>query len=213
MTDFTQTATVKTAVRELAAPIDSMAAFTLIIDDILTNNPWGCTSYELAGVTLPGVSKASESYTGRVIYENNVAKTVGTISIKAPTPSAFNTDVSTIIATTALNTAMGGTPSHDHPQGFFSCTLKCHHSNGELYSVRFARDSVTLSSYEADAIRTGLEILKLTRSLHSHNQTQYSLFPIPRYGNDLDLRNSRSDLPLYRMTVLSGYYDQSVHQL
>ena len=41
---------------------------------------------------------------------------------------------------------MGGTPSHDRPQGFFSCTLKCHHSNGELYSVRFARDSVTLSS-------------------------------------------------------------------
>ncbi|MGV8109803.1 hypothetical protein [Methanospirillum sp.] len=44
MADFTQTATVKTAVRELAAPIDSMAAFTSIIDDILTNNPWGCRS-------------------------------------------------------------------------------------------------------------------------------------------------------------------------
>lgn len=157
MADFTQTATVKTAVRELAAPIDSMAAFTSIIDDILTNNPWGCTSYEQAGVTLPGVSKASESYTGRVIYENNEAKTVGTISIKAPTPSAFNTDVSTIVATTALNTAMGGTPSHDSSEDRFSCTLKCHHSNGELYSVRFARDSVTLSSYEADAILTGLE--------------------------------------------------------
>ena len=118
MADFTQTATVKTAVRELAAPIDSMAAFTSIIDDILTNNPWGCTSYEQAGVTLPGVSKASESYTGRVIYENNEAKTVGTISIKAPTPSAFNTDVGTIVATTALNTAMGGTPSHDSSEDF-----------------------------------------------------------------------------------------------
>ncbi|MGV8109804.1 hypothetical protein [Methanospirillum sp.] len=50
---------------------------------------------------------------------------------------------------------MGGTPSHDSSEDRFSCTLKCHHSNGELYSVRFARDSVTLSSYEADAIRTG----------------------------------------------------------
>jgi len=29
--------------------------------DILTNNPWVCTSYEQAGVTLPGVSKAFES--------------------------------------------------------------------------------------------------------------------------------------------------------
>ena len=33
----------------------------------------------------------------------------------------------------------------------------CHHYNGKLYSVRFAYDSVTLSSYEADAILTGLE--------------------------------------------------------
>ena len=87
-----------------------------------------------------------------------MAKTVGTISIKAPTPSAFNTDVSTIVATTALNTAMGGTPSHDRPEGFFSCTLKCHHSNGELYAVRFARDSVTLSSYEADAFQIGHDL-------------------------------------------------------
>jgi hypothetical protein len=30
-------------------------------------------------------------------------------------------------------------------------------TNGEIYSVTFKRDSVTLSSYEADSIRTGLE--------------------------------------------------------
>jgi hypothetical protein len=46
--------------------------------------------FERPGVTLPGVSKASESYTGWVIYENNEAKTVGTMSIKAPTPSVFH---------------------------------------------------------------------------------------------------------------------------
>ncbi|MFH0966943.1 MAG: hypothetical protein V1862_04580 [Methanobacteriota archaeon] len=116
-----------------------------------------CTSYEPAGATLPGVSKSSESYTGRVAYENAEAKTVGTISIKAPTPSAFSTDVSTIIATTDLNTVMGGTPSHDNSEDRFSCTLKCQHGSGELYSVRFARDSTTLSSYEADSIRKAFE--------------------------------------------------------
>ncbi len=52
---------------------------------------------------------------------------------------------------------MGGTPSHDRPQGIISCTIKAHYSNGELFTVRFSRDSVTLSSYEADAIRTGIE--------------------------------------------------------
>ena len=34
---------------------------------------------------------------------------------------------------------------------------KAHHNNGELYSVTFKRDSVTISSYENDAIRTSLE--------------------------------------------------------
>ena len=66
MADFTQTATVKTAVRELATPIDSIANFTALINDILTDNPWGCTSYEQARATLPGASKSSEPYTGRL---------------------------------------------------------------------------------------------------------------------------------------------------
>ncbi|HPY60827.1 MAG TPA: hypothetical protein PLG55_08915 [Methanospirillum sp.] len=83
MADFAQTATVKIAVRELAAPIDSMKTFTSIINDILTNKLWGCAMYEEAEITLPGVLMASESYTGRIIYENNEAKTVGAISIKA----------------------------------------------------------------------------------------------------------------------------------
>jgi hypothetical protein len=59
-----------------------MAAFTSIIDDVLANNLKRCMSYEQVGVTLPGVSKASKSYTGWVIYESNEAKMVGTISIK-----------------------------------------------------------------------------------------------------------------------------------
>ncbi|WP_319580911.1 hypothetical protein [uncultured Methanospirillum sp.] len=71
---------------------------------------------------------------------------------------------------------MGGTPSHDRPQGFFSCTIKAHHSNGELYSVRFTRESVTLSSYEADAIRTGFKP-RLTQSEYSHINHNIPFFP------------------------------------
>ncbi|WP_319580910.1 hypothetical protein [uncultured Methanospirillum sp.] len=37
--DFTQTATVKTAVRKLAAPIGSLTSFTALVQDILDNNP------------------------------------------------------------------------------------------------------------------------------------------------------------------------------
>nr|WP_319537904.1 hypothetical protein [uncultured Methanospirillum sp.] len=77
--------------------------------------------------------------------------------MKAPTSAAFSTDISTIVGTAALGTAMGGTPSHDSSEDSFSCTLKCHASNGENFNVTFKRDSLTVSSYEADSILTGIE--------------------------------------------------------
>ena len=46
----------KTAVRELATPESSITTFISLIQNIVDNNPWGCMSYERAGVTLPGVS-------------------------------------------------------------------------------------------------------------------------------------------------------------
>jgi len=52
--------------------------------------------------------------------------------------SAFSTDVSTIIATTAINTAMGGTPSHVSSEDSFKCVLKCHGGNGDTYNVTYA---------------------------------------------------------------------------
>ncbi|WP_245926427.1 hypothetical protein [Methanospirillum lacunae] len=90
MADFTQTSTVRIAVRNLTNPINSLTSFTALIQDILDNYPWGCTTYERSGVTLPAVSKSSESYSGRVIYENAEAKTIGFISVKAPTSSAYH---------------------------------------------------------------------------------------------------------------------------
>ena len=86
-----------------------------------------------------------------------MAKTVGQISVKAPTSAAFNTNVSTIVANAAHSAAMGGTPSHDSSEDKFSCTLRCHDSNGELYIVALSRDKIRLSSFEADTIRTCLD--------------------------------------------------------
>jgi hypothetical protein len=64
--------------------------------------------------------------------------------------------VSTIVANAALSTAMGGIPSHD-TEDKFSCTLRCHDRNGELYIVALSRDKIRLSSFEADTIRTSLD--------------------------------------------------------
>lgn len=157
MADFVQKAAVKSAVRKLAAPIADLTTFNSLVQDIIDNNPWGCTTYVSAGVSMPAIARGSESYTGTVLYEDAQAKTVGRISVRAPTSAGFNTNVSTILATAALGTAMGGSPSHDSSEDGFSVALKCHHSNGELYSVTLKRDSITVSSYESDAIRTSLD--------------------------------------------------------
>ena len=157
MADFVQKAAVKSTVRKLTALIADLTTFNALVQDIQDNNSGGCVSYVSAGVTVAAVVKGAKSYTGAVVYEDAQAKTVGRISVKAPTSAGFTTNVSTIVGTAALGTAMGGTPSHDRPKGTFSVTLKCHHSNGENFSVTLKRDSVTVSSYEADAIRTGLE--------------------------------------------------------
>jgi hypothetical protein len=148
---------VKSADRILATPFASKAALNTIIGNILADNPWGCTSYTSGGVTIPGVSKSSEYYTGTVIYENNEGKQVGRVSVRSPTSGAFDTVIATILANTALETSMGGTASHDSSEDSFSVTLKCHTDTGELYNVGFKRDKVSLSSYESDTIPTTLD--------------------------------------------------------
>jgi hypothetical protein len=106
---------------------------------VIENNPWGCTSHTSNNHTVAGVVRGSEHYTGKIVYENAEAKTVGQISVKAPTSAAFSIDISTIVATTAINTAMGGTPSHDRYEDSYNCALKCLNTNGEIFTVTFMR--------------------------------------------------------------------------
>jgi hypothetical protein len=159
MGDFTQKSVVKSAIRNLVAPIADYTTFNALVQDVLDNNPWGCTGYESAGVTKPAIEKSKESYAASVSYENAEAKLVGKIPIRAPTMAAVNTAVTQITGNATITTAMGAgvTASRDTSEDTFSCSLKCHASNGELFSVTFKRDSISLSSYEADSIRTNLE--------------------------------------------------------
>jgi len=159
MGDFTQKSVVKSAVRKLASPIADYTAFNTLVQDVLDNNPWGCTTFESAGVTKPAIEKTKEAYAATIVYENTEAKTVGSIPVRGPTMAAVNTAVTQITGIAAITTGMGTgvTASRDSSEDSFSCTLKAHASNGELYSVTFKRDGVTISSYEADSIRTGLE--------------------------------------------------------
>ncbi|PKL60173.1 MAG: hypothetical protein CVV33_04035 [Methanomicrobiales archaeon HGW-Methanomicrobiales-4] len=159
MGDFTEKSVVKSAVRRLTSPIADYTAFNALVQNILDTNPWGCTAYESGGVAKPAVEKSKESYAASIVYENAEAKTIGSIPVRGPTMAAVNTAVTQITGNATITTAMGTgvSASRDSSADTFSCSLKCHAANGELYTVLFKRDSITVSSYEADVIRTGLE--------------------------------------------------------
>ncbi len=110
-----------------------------------------------AGENYPPVEKTKEGYTARIVYEDADAKVVGTGSHKFDTLAGFNAGVTALLAAAAVTTAHGGTVSRDNAKELFSTTLRCHDPNGELYTVNFSRDRVTVTSYEDDGIRVKVE--------------------------------------------------------
>lgn len=157
MADFVQTGNTKTSVRELATPLANVAAFDAIVQSVLDDNPWLCTDFVEDEVTVPGVARNRESYTVRINYENTEGVRVGSISARGPTVAAFGTIATDILGDADLTGAMGGSPVRDSARETFSCQLRCHDANGELYMVTFTRNRVRISSYEDDAIRTRVE--------------------------------------------------------
>jgi len=157
MADFTQTAVVKTAVRELPAPIADAATFSGIIEDIISENPWGCTAYTSGGVEHAAVEKASESYTVKVNFEDGEGGIVGDASAEAGSLAGYNAAATAILADTDLATAIGGTAVRNPDADTFTCRLKCHASNSELFYVSFTRKAVRVTSYEDDAILSTIE--------------------------------------------------------
>ena len=157
MADFVQKTTVKTAVRELANPIADVSAFNTIVASVITGNPFGCVAYTVSGVSHPGVEKTKENYIAKIVYQDALAKTVGTNSGKFNSIAGFNAGAAALLASAPLTAAYGGTPVRDSESETYSATLKCCDPNGELYNVTFARDRVNLTSYSDDAIRTKVE--------------------------------------------------------
>ena len=157
MADFVQSSQSKNAVRELATPIASVSAFNLIVQSVITDNPFACVSYMTAGETHDPVEKTRENYTAKMVYEDVEAVTVGTGSHKFNTIAGFNAGVTALLAATAVTTAHTGTALHDAENDTFSATLRCHDANGELYMLNFSRDRISLTSYSDEAIRESVE--------------------------------------------------------
>jgi predicted RNA methylase len=157
MADYVENTNVKSAVRKLAEPIADIAAFNTIVQNVITNNPFGCIPHMSGGVNHPPVEKAKESYTAKFVYRDGQAKTIGRSTESYNSIAGYNDGIAAVLANTANSTAHGGTPVHNAAADNFSATLRCQAPNGELYFVNFSRQQVTISSYEDDAIRTAIE--------------------------------------------------------
>jgi hypothetical protein len=141
----------------LAAPIANITVFQTVIDDLIANNPLGCTAYVSGSTVHDAIERTRESYTARFVYENLEAETVGTASARAETVAGFNAAVMAILGYTDLATALGGTAIHALGDDSFSAAIRYHDPGGEVYQLAFSRTAITLSSYEDDAIRAKVE--------------------------------------------------------
>ena len=157
MADFIQKTNVKTAMRTLAVPIADVATFNTIVQSVITDNPFNCVTYTEAGVTHQPVEKTRETYVTKIVYQDSNAKTVGTNAGKFSSIAGFNAGATALLASAPLTAAYAGTPVRDPDNETYSATLKCRDANGEIYLVTFGRDSVSLTSYSDDAIRTKVE--------------------------------------------------------
>ena len=157
MADYVQRTNIQSAVRKLAEPITDVAAFNMIVQTVITSNPFGCVSYMSSGTNHQPVEKSRETYTGKFVYQDGDAKSIGSNSESYNSIAGYAAGIAAVLANTANNTAHGGSPVHDVAADTYSATLKCHDPNGELYFVTFSRDQVSISSYEDDAIRTVIE--------------------------------------------------------
>ncbi len=157
MADFVEKTNVKTAVRELAEPIADVAAFDAIVQAVITDNPFGCVAWTEAGISHQPVEKGREYYVAKIVYQDLLAKTVGTGAEKFNTIAGFNAGAAAILADADLSAAHGGTPVRDTGSDAYSASLRCRDENGELYMVTLSRDRISLTSYSDDAIRTKVE--------------------------------------------------------
>ena len=139
MADFIQKANVKRSVRDLTTPIPDVATLNTLVQGVIDTNAFQCVDFTKSGVTVPGMTRGTESFTVKVIYENGNAKNVGNTSAKAKTVAGLNAAAAAILADNALSTAIGGTALRDARMKVTRCPLKCHDANGEDYTVTFTR--------------------------------------------------------------------------
>jgi len=157
MADFQQKRPFKSAIRKLARPFPDINAFDALVQDIIRNNPFGCTSYRVPKKNHLPVEKVREMYTAKFVYIDMDGRRLGTGSETYGSISGFHRGIAAVISNLANIAAHGGTVQRNRDADMYAVTLKCHDPNGELFFLNLARDKVTISSYSDDSIRLRIE--------------------------------------------------------
>jgi hypothetical protein len=153
MADFVQKADVKRSVRTLTTPIADVATLNTLVQGVIDTNAFSCVNHTVAGVTQPGISRSTQSFGIRVVYENpTTLKNMGIATARASTVAGYSAAAAALVGNAALATAIGGDPVQDTEGEGYSISLSCHDANGEDYTVTFTRKTITVSSYEDNAI-------------------------------------------------------------
>jgi hypothetical protein len=155
--DYGQDSQDKIVIREFTNPIPSVSAFNLIVQSVITDNPYACVGYTADGENHDPVEKTNEAYTAQIFYKDNNGNIVGTTEIIYNSSAEYESGVASIPINTKSTASQGGIVIYDSKFDIYSAVLKCHDANGENYYVVFTRDYVMLAYYSDDSIRTQFE--------------------------------------------------------
>ena len=142
----------KSAVRHLKTPFHDLTAFNAVVQSLILENPFGCTSYMSTKKNHPPIEKAREMYTAKFVYLNAGGKQIGRGLDMYDSVEGYRTGIAAVISNMANIASHRGKVRHLPDADLFSVTLKCHDPNGELYFLSIARNRVTLSSYSDEEI-------------------------------------------------------------
>ena len=160
-TDFIPTSTVKAATRTFTAPIVSADTYDAVITALTGDtNPLGASAYQTSGETRPGVEVATQNYRAVIqLIEPDEGKTIGSITVTAPTRAVINAAAARIVADADLAALYGeGTDAVQNPtKDAWGVRIKVHDPTGELYYLNFSRKNLRISSYESDALLAKVE--------------------------------------------------------
>ncbi|MFA5237791.1 MAG: hypothetical protein WC362_08065 [Methanoregula sp.] len=147
----------RSAILYLPVPFPDTRAFTALVQSVIMNNPFGCTSYMTGRKNHPPVEKVREMYTAKFVYLGAGRLRIGSGSDIYHSIEGYEDGIAAVVSNTANAMAHGGKAKHVPDADLFSVTLQCHDPDDALWFLSIARDRITISSYPDDAVKKRVE--------------------------------------------------------